>query len=317
LIFGDGPGVTTNPKQIYVEWARHISSVEVERPLSQRFEVLPGASLTLFSGTRATSIDGTSQFSIALNTSNSSVYRITNTSGTAPAFRTARAYNPSGVAHTLVVNNNATLEISIPSGNFNAQVGDAVFFPATSTGDAASPFSPLNAGLWTVIAATALKLTLVRPTGVNFQGAAEVITPTLASQLLIYSASGVQAGDGLEISGGFSTVTQQAFVVSSVTPSWVEFVSTQSLPLESGILPGASGMTFYTAVKRFVRLEVDQSCVVRFNGDTGNWNRLSPLVAGDLSQAGSIEMKWGPVWSLTVVNRAATSTMVANLITCE
>jgi hypothetical protein len=316
LIYGDTQAVTSNPKRVYVDWSRHHNSVQVNRPESKSFQVEPGQSLTLFSGTRSTSIDGTTTFGLTLNPALASVYRLTATGGTAPAFRTARSFTPSGVALTLAVNNNATLELSMGSGNFNAQVGDIVFVPGTTTGDTASPFSPLNVGLWVVVSATATKLTLVRPVGTDFQGAAEVVTPDSNSQLLIYSAAGVQVGDNVEISGGFSSVTQQAFVVSAVTPTWVEFTSTQALPLETGVLPGSSGMTFYTSVKRFVRVEVDQDAVVRFNGDTGNTNRLSPHVAGDADRMAHLE-KWGPCWQLVVVNRSTTASMVVNSISAE
>jgi hypothetical protein len=316
LIYGDTQVVTANPKRVYVDWSRHHNSVQVERPESKSFVVEPGQSLSLFSGSRSTAIDGTTAFALTLNPALASVYRLTATGGAAPAFRTARSFSPSGVALTLTVNNNATLELSMGSGTFNAQVGDTVLLPGTTTGDSASPFSPLNVGLWIVVGATTTKLTLVRPVGTDFQGVGEVVTPSTNAQLLIYSAAGVQVGDKVEISAGFSSVTQQAFLVSAVTPSWIEFTSTQALPLETGITPGAAGMTFYTSVKRFVRVEVDQEAVLRFNGDTGNTNRLAPRVAGDADQMAHLE-KWGPTWQLVVVNRSTTASMVVNTISAE
>lgn len=316
VMHGDGETATQNPKRRFVDWSRHVVGVQVDQPSVREYIAQPGELLSVFSGTRSTSIDGTTAFTLTLNPVASSTYRMTNSAGTAPAFRTARAFNPSGVLHTLTVNNNATLEMQIGAGNFNAQVGDTVFIPHTTTGDAASPFNVLNVGFWIVIGATTTKLVLQRRVGTGFSGVSEAVTPSANSQLLIFSAAGVQTGDTLEISAGFANPTQKAFQVGEVTPSWVEFVSTSPLPLETGIIPTASGLTFYFDSKRFLRLEVDQDAVVRLNGDTGNTNRLSPRVPGDQESVAHFE-KWGPVWDLKVLNRSTTSSMVVTVISAE
>lgn len=315
LIYGD-TDTTTNPKLVYVDWTRHFNTIDVENPEAKRNVLMPGESFTVFSGSRSTSIDNTTTFSIALNPIKSSVYRITHTGGTAPAFKTARSFNASGVAITATVNNNATMVFTIGAGNFNAQVGDIVFIPGVSTGDSVSPFNSLNEGFWSIISASALKLTVVRFPTESFAGASEVVTPSSNSQFLIFSSAGVQVGDSLEISAGFSPVTQKSFVVSQVTATWVEFTSTESLPLETGISPTASGMIFYTNTKRFIRVEVDQEAVVRLNGDTGNSNRLTPRVVGDSNQIAHFE-KWGPVWQLVIVNRSTNASLNLNYLTVE
>src|SRR5690606_14922263 len=99
----------------------------------------------------------------------------------------------------------------------------------TLTGDAAlsSPFNVLNGGFWSVLARTSTVVTVVRPNGESFSGTSEAVALTSDAQLQAFSSSGVQVGDTLEISGGFSAVTQKAFEVSTVTPGWVEFVSTE------------------------------------------------------------------------------------------
>lgn len=316
LIYQNDQGATTNPKRVFVDWTRHVNGVEVTKPESKSYQVEPSGSLTLFSGTRSTSIGASTEFDVSLNTIEDALYRLTHSAGTAPAFRTARAYSPSGVLLTLTVNNNATLEVTQAAGDFLAQVGDTVFIPGASTGDSASPFGGLNEGRWVVISAAALRLVLVRPVGVTFEGVSETVTPSANTQLIIFSASGVQVGDTLEISAGFSSVTQQAFVVSAVTPTWVEFVSTDALPLEEGVVPTASGMVFYTSAKRFLRVEVDQEAVIRLNGDSSNTNRISPRVAGDSDQMGHFE-KWGPCWSAVVVNRSSTAALIVNTISAE
>lgn len=316
VMHGDGETATQNPQRRFVDWSRHIVGVKVDQPSVREYIAQPGELLNIFSGVRSTSIDGTTAFGLTLNPVKSSTYRMTHSAGTAPAFRTARVYAPSGVLHTLTVNNNSTLEMQIGAGNFNAQVGDTVFIPHTTTGDSASPFNVSNVGFWIVIGATATKMVLQRRVGEAFSGVSEAVTPTLNSQLIIFSATGVQVGDTMEVSGGFANPTQKSFVVAEVTADWVEFVSTAPLPLESGVIPTASGLVFYYDSKRFLRIETDQDAVVRLNGDVGSTNRLSPRVPGDPESVAHFE-KWGPVWDLKVLNRSTTSSMVVTVISAE
>ncbi len=320
LVMYDDADANNNPLQRHVDWKRNLLSVTVSNPSNKKYVLPPNTSSVLFSGSRTTLIDGTSAFSIALNTYNSSVYRITNTGGTAPAFRVNRALTLSGSTITVAINNNATATFTASVGSFAAvQVGDTVFVPHTLTGDAAvsSPFSATNGGFWSVLASSASALTLCRPSTESFSGAAEAIVLTANAQLQAFGSVGVQVNDAIEITAGFSIVSQRTFVVSTVTPSWVEFVSTEALPLETGILPTASGMIFYTESKRYVRIEADQEAVVRFNGDTGNTVRLSPRTVGSLASGyGSIE-KWGTAWQVEMVNKSRTSSMTVIVISAE
>lgn len=316
VMHDDDVSVTSNPQRRFTDWSRHITSVSVDQPAIREYMALPGELLSIFSGTRSNGIDGTTAFALTQNPAIASTYRMTNTAGTAAAFRTARSYDPTGVAHTMVVNNNASMLMSIPSGNFNAQVGDAVFIPDTTTGDSASPFNVANTGFWVVIGAAATALTMVRPIGQDFNGASEAVTPSATAQVKIFSAAGVQIGDSMEVSAGFQAPTLKTYVVSQVTASWVEFLSTTPLALETGILPTVTGLVFYFDLKRFLRIEVDQEAVVRLNGDSGNTNRLSPLIPGDEESVAHFE-KWGPVWQLQVLNRSTVNSMHVVVISAE
>jgi hypothetical protein len=318
LVIYDDTGASNNPQQRYVDWRKPIVNVLVDSPLNEKFVGTPGSTTTLFSGTRATSIDGTSQFSIALNSANSSIYRIANTAGTAPVFRTDRGLTLNGSTITVAINNNATATFSTSVGTYGSTVvGDVVFVPTVLTGDSASPFNILNGGYWTVIGKANTILTLTRPAGVAFSGVAEAVVLSANSQLQAFSSAGIQVGDTLEISAGFSLVTQKSFRVSSVTPSFVEFFSTIPLPLETGILPTASGMTFYSAAKRFVRIEVDQEAAIRFNGDTNSFVRLSPRAPGDLRSGFAHLELWGTIWSISVVNRSTNNNINIVLISAQ
>jgi hypothetical protein len=320
LCYGDGEVATTNPQRRFVDWQRHVTSVAVNQPSVREYVAQPGELLTIFSGTRTTTVDGTTAMSTTLNAVKDGTYRLAATGGTAPGFRTDRGLTLNTQAVQVTINNNATADFTLTgTGTFTGvQAGDVVFIPSAATGDSAlnSPFNPNNGGFWTVLGVAAKKLTMKRRVGESFVGAAETVTLTSSAQFVAFSSTGVQVDDNLEISAGFSTVTQKSFVVSEVTPSWVEFVSTEPLPLETGILPTASGLTFYSDSKRFIRIEVDQEAVVRLNGDSGSTNRLSPRVAGDPEQVAHFE-KWGPAWDVRVLNRSTTSQMRVTVISAE
>jgi hypothetical protein len=118
------------------------------------------------------------------------------------------------------------------------------------------------------------------------------------------------------LSAGFSSPSLDTYVITTVTDTWVEFVSGSNLPLEDGILPTAAGINIYNAAKSFVRVEVDQSAFVRLNGSAGNEIQLTPRVVGDLDGRAYFEM-WGTVWSLVVVNRSATTSMTVQVISAS
>ncbi len=304
-------GANSNPTKKPVEWGRAVSNVPVENAGTQRYKIQPLGTLTVIDGTRTTSIDGTSTFSIAVNTADSNRYRIANTSGTAPGFRTDRGVDCTGIVLTAVVNANLSVTITAGSGTpFSAvQVSDIVFIPGLSTGDAANVFNALNVGYWTVLSRSNTSITMVRLAGEIFTGISDVVTPTDALQLQAFSSAGVQIGDTVEISAGFATTAQHAYEVLAVNPLWIEFASTSPLGAETGIQPGSTGLVFYTSAKRWLRLETDQEMVVRMNGDTGNTNRVEPIIPGDDNFVGWNE-KFGAVWKLVLVNR---TTRVLNL----
>ena len=123
----------------------------------------------------------------------------------------------------------------------------------------------------------------------------------------------MQIGDTVVISAGFSTAAQKSYLVTAVTDLFVEFVSTLPIPDESNIIPTAAGMSFYTEAKNVLYIEADQECVIGINGDTGDYQKVSPIEPGN-SEAPGIYLKWGPVYSLTVVNKS-TSTLNILVVT--
>lgn len=303
LAHGDAAD-SSNPAKRYVDWTTK-RSISVRNPKAEAFVVDPGASLTVFSGVRSTSIDSGSEFTLSLSTLASDRYRFTWTgTGANPAFRTSRGLTLSGHVVTLTANANTTLTMVATAGDFSSvQVGDTLFIPDTTTGDSASPFNVLNVGYWLVMAKSldGSTLQLARPVGQPFTGATEVVTPSSNTQVLAFSATGVQVGDSVRISAGFGGVIPGTYIVQAVTPTWFEVIATQPLPVLATAVPGVTGMLFYTSAKRFIRVEADQDCVVRLNGDSGNSNEIDPFDAGDPEGTGWFE-KGGVCWQAVVVN---------------
>jgi hypothetical protein len=304
LAYGD-VGKTSNPAKKYVDWSVQ-RSYTVANPKSDPYTVDPGSALTLFSGTRAVSVDNTTEFTLTLSPLAADRYRFAWTGvGTAPGFHTDRALTPNGHTFTLTANSNLTLTMASSTvGEFAAvQVGDVVYLPGISTGDAATPFSELNTGSWSVLAkdGTSTTLTLARPSQAAFVGASEVVLCNANTRIQAWAVAGVQVGDKVTISAGFPASVQNTYTVVAVTSKAFEVIATQPLPAATTAVPTATGIVFYTGAKRYVRFEADQECVVRLNGDTGNTNRMSPWEAGDPDQTAFFE-KVGPCWSAVVVN---------------
>lgn len=318
VAFGDADSAVTQPQLKFFDWTTSVNGVSVEQPRSKEYMLDPGETRTIFSGTRTLALDNTSQFSIALNSAKPGVYRVSHVGGTAPVFRTARNLTLTGLLLTCTVNNNATMEFTLDpaSGSTFAgvQVGDTVFIPHTTTGDAASVLNVLNVGFWTVLAIGAngiganRKLTCRRPGSQAFVGVTESATLTSNAQFQAYSSGPVQIGDFLALSAGFSAVSQKTFQITEVTPTWVEFASAEPLPLEVGIVPTTAGFRIYSEAQTWIRVMVDQEAVVRKNGDPGDYNKMAPREPGEIDGMAHHD-HWGPCWDLVVVNKSPTAPM--------
>lgn len=296
---------SNDPRRKHFDWLRE-RKLTVSNPKSNE-EVIPaGGSFTFFNGTVSTSIDGTTAFAVTKSTLGGGRYRFTNTGGTAPALRTDRGLTLNGQTVTISDNGDGSATFTLGAGTWGTSVaGDTLWLPGPQTGDASTPFNVLNQGAWTVIAVISpTVLQAVRPTGVGFSVAAEAIPVTANSQVQAFSAAGVQVGDKVDISSGFSQTTLRTYEVDVVTPGWFEVISTVALPLESAKTPGAAGMIFYNDAKSWVAVEADQEVALRFNGATDDRLRLSSPQPGVSDMMGWHE-HFGPSWSLSVVNKSS------------
>jgi len=304
-------GVNDNPQRRLAHYVREFKGQAIQNVISNQAVVPPSGSLAVYSGVQATSIDGTTAFNLTLPAGSASTYRFRRSAGTQPAFRSERALGADATSEiTVTVNNNATAKFASSGGTLlsfaSVVVGDVLRIAGVITGDPAGPFNTLNEGYWSVIAKDGTSVTCVRLDGAAFSGTPEgpiVLAAGFADLFRVYSAAGVQAGQKVYISAGFSSVTRKTFNVTAVAPDFFEVVSATPLPLESGIIPGAAGIAFYTAAKQVVYLEADQESVVRLNGDTSDSNLLSPFLPGDPNQV-AVFHKLGLTYSLVIVNKS-------------
>lgn len=311
----DDQPVNSNPLLLGINRRVSINNIPVDNPQTLRYELAPGASWTAFNGSRTLLVDGTTAFSLSLSPANPTTYRLLNTAGAVPGFRTARSIPIANVALTLSVGANLALTITAATGSpFSAALaGDTLFIPGVSTGDPASPFNALNEGLWFVLTPGTSSIVLARNPSQVFSGISEVVTPVSNTQLQIFSSDNVQVGDTVGLSLGFATSALHAFDVTMVTSLWVEFTSVLPLGPQTGIIPTAAGIAIYTSAKRWVSIETDQEILYQLNGDSGLFNKVTPIIPGNCLLNGSFHT-WSTIWELVLLNH---SSAIAHLTICS
>ncbi len=319
LIYGilayDDTGTATNnnPSQRIPDFSRQYYGISVDNPQGQKFSIPANSSLTLFDGSRSIVLSSTSSF--ALTNPSGSTYRLISTGGPSPAFRTARSTGVDATStFNISVNNNALVNVTYTSGtspNFSAvQPGDTLYIAS------GSQFSALNEGYFPVLAVTTTQLAIE-----NNNAAAESnisLSTSYASDFRVFSSDGVQVGDTLVISAGFSTVTQGSYEITAVNTDFIEFTSSKPLPLETAVV-GASGLTIYSQAKFFLHIETNQNCVLRLNGDTSDTVKIEPFLADDGNSPGirGIFSKIGSSYRAVLLNKSPTSTASVFVFTAE
>jgi hypothetical protein len=309
LGFGD-PTPNNDPALKYFDWKKNVQALPCANPgRSPPGTLALGLSTVVFDGTRTLTIDGTTAFGVTLSPLNAGTrYRFTWTGGTNPTLRTDRGLTLNTLAVTFSIGANQVADVTLSGNSFGSTAaGDTVFIPGVTTGDAAGPFNSQNEGFWTVLAVlTSTHIQMARAPGTSFSGASETQTVTANSQFVAFTAAGVQPADSVTISAGFPVADEKTFVVDKVTSTWFEVISSLPLATVSGATPGAAGMQFYSTVKRWIRVEVDQQAVVQLNADSTMNNVLIPVVPADINNMGWLE-KFGPTYKVTIVNQSAST----------
>lgn len=296
--------LSNNPSMREVDWRRSVLNASVSNPKSIKFKLNVNESKSVFNGSRTVDYDGLTVFGLALNSTSGSLYRLTYTSGNAPNFQTSRGSTLNATTVVFTLNNNNTLSAQITAGpgtfGTGIVVGDQVFIPTALTGDSAlsNPCNVNNSGLWMVLNYDVGSATLTLTRSGIFSGANDTVTFTSNAQFLVFSSDSarVQIGDFIVLAGGGGYGAGGTFQVSTVTPTWVEFVSTEPLSVPA-VVAGAS-INFYSNPVIYFRVESDQLVALQLNGDvTTVYVQLSPT-------GGTVGFmdKWGPTFSLNVVN---------------
>lgn len=290
---------SNNPSLSNFKWTRDVSGVPVSNPVSEAFQLAPGESQTLISGSRTLSSDNTTQWNIALKPLSSNTYILSATGGTAPQFRTLRAI-ASDVTTQVTVTRNGPLTIFTFTGGTLPDLSSVVPGDYVRIGD---QFNQLNRGEYKILSKTTTSFSVENQVGVA-EGPV-TLGVNFASQVRIYSAAGVQVGDTLVISGGFSPVTQRSYDVTAVSDNFIEFYYTDLLPQEGPIQTTA--IAIYSMAKSMVYVECDQKVNATING-TQNIT-IEPIMKGT-TQVSGILMLTSTVYSLQITNPGTSITSI-------
>lgn len=287
------PNSSNNPSLSNFKWDREMNGLSCSNPQSLAFSLAPGESRVLFNGVRSLAQDNTTQYTLTLKPLTTNTYVLSAVGGTLPNFRAPRAPGADATTQITVTQNGPLLTFASTSGTpLNLISGGVVVSDFVRLGNL---FNQANQGEWQIVALTATSFTVI-----NELGAAEgpiTLTSDFANQIQIYSAAGVQANDTLLISGGFSSVTQGSYEVTSAGANFLEFYSTAILPLEGPITTQA--VAAYFMAKQLVYLEADQHVSMILNGVSGN--EIEPLSGVNNPQPG-IFMRSSTVYSMSVTN---------------
>lgn len=273
----------------------------VDRPKSEDFSIAPGETRVIFNGTRTTAIDGTTEFTVSQpDPVTPNLYRFSRSAGTAPVFRTDRAPAVDNTTVLSVSVNGPLMTLTNSSGTpmdtTNVVVGDLLKL------ESGSGFNNANIGRFTILAKTVNSITVE-----NLNATAETATVLDFTKFLVYSNGGsnnqIQINDKVAISAGFSPATWGTYSIVEVTPMYFEILASfpNGLPIETGIIPGAAGLVFYSSAKKFVLIAAQQKCSVRHNADTSDNAVIEPIEVNNPEKPG-IYIKQGTSYALSIKN---------------
>lgn len=286
----EDPSSSNNPSLNNFKWFRELSGLAADRPVSLSFTLAPGESKTLFDGTRTLLQDGTTQYQLLLKTGNT--YVLKHVGGTAPQFRTLRTVGSDATTQVAVTSNNGVLTFVSTGGTlFDLVTGGVIVGDEVLVG---SQFAAGNRGRFRVIAVSATSFTVENSSGVA-EGSV-TLGLDFDNQIRIYSSSGVQVGDTVRVSGGFSLASQAAYEVTAVQDNLIEFFSSKALPLETVV---TDQVAVYSAAKVLVYLETNKPLDVQANGSSAG--KISPIIRESVSAPGQM-LRSDIIWSMSVQN---------------
>jgi hypothetical protein len=282
---------SNNPSRNYFKWAREVLGFQCEKPKAEEIIIGPNETRTLFDGSRSLSHDNTTQYSLSLKPATTGTYILKAVAGTLPNFRTNRNTSADNTTQVTVTKNANIVTFTSTAGTLFAlnaglvAVGDDVVTDGS--------FNALNKIKAKVVSFTNTSFSIE-----NANGLAEgPVTLAAASDILIFSAAGVQKGDSLRIFGGFSPYSQNTYEVTSVGSDFVEFFSSVALPQESNIQ--TSSIAIYFGSKSFFFIEADDKILLNINGSSAG--DITPFITGS-AKSPAVFMKKSTMWSISISN---------------
>jgi hypothetical protein len=263
------------------KWHRDYLGLEIDESESKSIALASGESQELFSGSVSISADGTTIYDIALKSGSSSTYKISHKSGTAPLFRTPRTSGADATTEITVTKNAKILKFESTGGtSLDLISGGAVVGDRVRIGD---QFNLSNQGEFKVIAVSATGFSVENETGVSESNI--VLGAGFATQINIYSSSGVQIGDKIDIQNNFSLVSQGTYEITDVSHDYLEFHSANSLPEETDISNSPEAFVIYRSAKQLIYIEADAKLNIKINGSTVT-NTLEPFEINGVAKPG-------------------------------
>lgn len=283
---------SNSPNQGNFKWTRPINGLQVENADSRDLDLAPGESQSLFDKSRTLSQDGTTEYSLTLKPLSTNTYVLSHTGGTAPNFRTPRNIGIDATTQVTATQNGPVTTYTSPAGT-PFSLGTVIIGDNVKIG---SLFSALNQGTFQIISKTASSFSIRNDNGVT-EGPI-TLGAGFADQVSVFSATGVQIGDTLNISSGFSPASFGNYSITAVYANSLEFSFEGVLPEETDIM---TQVAIYEAALSFIYLEVDQPCSVIINGIAAGTVR--PFVQGNSTLPG-IFVRTDTIYSLSVMNES-------------
>jgi len=274
-------------------WTHDEQALDASEIYSKLLKLQAGQTLELFSGVIAISDDNTTTYDISLKPNTSSTYIIKNNSGTAPDFRSANFPGADATTEITVTKNGPILTFTSTAGTALDLISNGML-----VGDdvrLGEGFNTANQGRFTVLAFNATSFQVK-----NLAGAEEVVVlgADFATDLQNFGSAGVQIGDKVKITSGFSSVTFNTYEITDVNPEYLEVYSINSLPEETNI---QTRLYIYNNSKNFLYIESDKKLELVLNGTAAI--EINPMRAGIKAKKG-VFLKSGETFSASITNKS-------------
>lgn len=272
--------VETNQNLLnHFKWLRSVSGVLVDNPESSELLISAGDTLTLFNGSVVISQDNTTKYSISLMASG--VYKLSYSNGAAPQFRTERILGLDNTSEVTFTKNGPLMTATFTDGTL----------PNLATVLVGDEIRIVNIGIYKVLGKTSNSISWENESGVE-----QTIVLNSSADIRVYSSSGVQRGQKVSITNGFSVASYGDYEITDASPDFLVFNSTKTLPEESDIL---SQVSIYKSEKKILFLESTSEITVLINGS--NQTKVSPLISSSSNHPGLLLLT-GSMYSAEILN---------------